>query len=125
MNVSSCLKVVPVVQAYCYSKYLGHFDLYFDSNGELKTPVPSGGVKNASPILLDNSIEEDEEVLKVIEEYRPNMTEFTSTVGVTLNNLDVGGLFETVMGNAVTDSMIEAGEWKEAAISFMNNGGIR
>jgi 2',3'-cyclic-nucleotide 2'-phosphodiesterase (5'-nucleotidase family) len=37
-------KVVPVVQAYCFSKYVGSFDLYFDSNGDLKTPVDGSGV---------------------------------------------------------------------------------
>jgi len=53
---------VPVVQAYCYSKYLGHFELYFDERGELKTPVDGVGVKNASPILLDKTIQEDPQV---------------------------------------------------------------
>jgi hypothetical protein len=37
-------KVVPVVQAYCFSKYVGSFDLYFDSDGDLKTPVDGSGV---------------------------------------------------------------------------------
>jgi 2',3'-cyclic-nucleotide 2'-phosphodiesterase (5'-nucleotidase family) len=69
-------------QAYCYSKYVGRFDLYFDAEGELKVPVDSVGVKNARPVLLDKSVGKDQTVLDMIEEYRPNMTDYTSTVGV-------------------------------------------
>ena len=114
-----------MVQAYCYSKYLGHFDLTFDSKGDLKTPVDSVGVTKASPVLLDKFIEEDKDVLKLIDEYRPSMINFTSTVGTTLTKLEGDGLSETNLGNAITDSMVQAGEWQEATISFMNNGGIR
>jgi 5'-nucleotidase len=117
---------VPVVQAYCYSKYLGRFDLYFDSKGELKLPVESVGVKNASPILLDKSIAEDEDVLKVIDEYRLQMTEYTKTMGSLATKLRKGGDYESNIGDALADSMVMAGEWKdEATIAFMNNGGIR
>jgi 2',3'-cyclic-nucleotide 2'-phosphodiesterase (5'-nucleotidase family) len=98
---------VAVVQVYCYSKYLGQFDLYFDANGELKTPVDGVGVKNASVILLDKDIKEDPDVLKKIQEYRPNMTEFTRTVGVTVNKLRRNGLWESNLGNAITDGMIQ------------------
>ena len=121
-----CSKVVPVVQAYCYSKYLGRFDLYFDSKGDLKSPVESVGVKNASPILLDKSIKEDETVLKVIEEYRPQMADYIKTVGALGIKLRKGGDYESNIGDALADSMVTAGEWKDkATISFMNNGGIR
>ena len=98
---------MPVVQAYCYSKYLGQFDVFFDAKGELKTPVNGVGVKNASIILLDKNTKEDPEVLEKINEYRPNMTEFTKTVGVTVTKLTKNGLLESNMGNAITDSMIQ------------------
>ncbi len=98
---------VPVVQAYCYSKYLGHFELYFDEKGELKTPVDGVGVKNAKPILLDKNTKEDPDVLEKINEYRPNMTEFTRTVGETVTKLDKKGLEESNLGNAITDSMVQ------------------
>ena len=38
-------KVVPVVQAYCYTKYMGHLELNFDDSGELLTPVDGAGQK--------------------------------------------------------------------------------
>jgi hypothetical protein len=118
-------KVVPVVQAYCYSKYVGKLDLYFDADGELKVPVDGAGVQNAQPHLLDNSIKIDEEVLKVIEKYRPNMTDYTTDVGVITTKLATNGSRETNIGNAIADSMVKAGEWVDATIGFMNNGGIR
>jgi 2',3'-cyclic-nucleotide 2'-phosphodiesterase (5'-nucleotidase family) len=118
-------KVVPVVQAYCYSKYVGLFDLYFDSNGDLKVPVNGAGVKNAKPHLLVNSIAQDEDVLEVISVYRPNMTEYTKVVGETLNKLTTNGLWESNLGNAITDAYVTASEWNDTTIGFMNNGGIR
>ena len=44
-------KMVPVVQAYAYTKYLGILRLQFDDEGEL---LSVGG----SPLLLDSSIEQ-------------------------------------------------------------------
>ena len=32
-------KEIPVVQAKCYTKYLGHLTLNFDAEGELKKPM--------------------------------------------------------------------------------------
>ena len=32
-------KEIPVVQAKCYNKYLGHLTLNFDAEGELKQPI--------------------------------------------------------------------------------------
>ena len=41
-------KIVPVVQAYAYTKYLGHLKLSFDNNGNLNK-------FRGIPILLDGS----------------------------------------------------------------------
>ena len=46
--VQSSGKKVPVVQAYAYTKYLGHLDLVFGDNGVLKG-------WSGKPILLDHS----------------------------------------------------------------------
>ena len=37
-------RVVPVVQVYKYSKYIGDLTLNFDSSGELVSPVEGAGV---------------------------------------------------------------------------------
>ena len=45
-------RVVPVVQAFYYSKYLGHLKLDFDRNGDLKVPVEKSGVSVTAFIPL-------------------------------------------------------------------------
>ena len=42
-------KIVPVVQAYAYTKYLGHLVLTFDENGDLKQSY-------GNPILLTQDL---------------------------------------------------------------------
>ena len=44
-------RVVPVIQAYAYTKYLGVFNLTFNDNGEMES-------WNGSPMLLDHNIPE-------------------------------------------------------------------
>jgi len=74
-------KIIPVVQAYCYTKYLGHLELRFDEAGELLRPVEGLGVSYAEPILLDDSIEEDPLVLEAMEKWQQNLTEFKEVLG--------------------------------------------
>ena len=57
--------MVPVVQAFYYSKYLGYFDLHFDVNDELKKPVDGKGVQKAMPMILNSLVKEDEHVLVI------------------------------------------------------------
>ena len=118
-------KVVPVVQAFCFSKYVGKFDLFFDSHGNLQEPVNGAGVRDASPVLLDKYVGQDQVAQELIDEYRPYMINFTSTIGVTLTLLRRNGLWESNLGNAITDSMVQEGEWEDATIGLINNGGIR
>ena len=66
-----------MVQAYCYSKYLGHLELHFDALGELKLPVETAGVTGANPILLDQAIAQDPDVLELIEKYKPELVNYT------------------------------------------------
>ena len=49
-----------MLQAYCYTKYMGHLELNFDDEGELLKPADGVGVSFAKPILLDSSIEKDD-----------------------------------------------------------------
>ena len=60
-------KMVPVVQAYAYTKYLGDLQLVFNKFGELQ--IPSSGI-GGNPILLDQSMPEDQSVLKALEPYK-------------------------------------------------------
>ena len=117
-------KIIPVVQAYAYGKYLGHLVLKFDSDGDLKTPVDGEGVSFATPILLDNSTKQDEEALTISAKYRNNMTEYTKVIGENKVLLKTDGYDDSNLGHVVTDSLIEA--WNgDADMAFINNGGIR
>ena len=49
--VSASGRTVPVVQAYCHSKYLGRIKLWLDDSGEMVR-------WEGKPILLDKSIEQ-------------------------------------------------------------------
>ena len=40
-------KIVPVVQAYCFSKYVGHFVAHFNVSGGLLSPVDGKGITDA------------------------------------------------------------------------------
>ena len=75
-------KVIPVVQAHCYTKYLGHLQLSFDASGDLLTPVDGVGVSHAEPILLDESIEQDQDVLEAMLKWQRNLTEYKEVLGV-------------------------------------------
>jgi 2',3'-cyclic-nucleotide 2'-phosphodiesterase (5'-nucleotidase family) len=51
-------QVVPVVQVYKYSKYLGHLKLSFDEYGEILNSVDGFGVSKVDVIPIDNSLVE-------------------------------------------------------------------
>lgn len=53
-------KKVPVVQAYAYTKYIGHLNIVFDENGEA---IEFHG----QPLLLDKSIPQDQDVLDILD----------------------------------------------------------
>merc|ERR1712215_610109 len=119
-------RVVPVVQVYKYSKYLGNLKLNFDANGELMTPVESVGVEKAEVILLDTTYEMDPYIEGQLKEYRDkNLTEFYEEVGNSTVLLAKVENEESNIGNIITDSMLQYSKWTDTTIAFINNGGIR
>lgn len=94
-------RLVPVVQAYAFTKYLGKLDVTFDSNGEV---VEASG----NPILLDHKIQEDPEVLKDLKEWQKQLNESLSeVVGRTRVLLEGQCRFsECNFGNLMTDAYI-------------------
>jgi 2',3'-cyclic-nucleotide 2'-phosphodiesterase (5'-nucleotidase family) len=53
------------------------------------------------------------------------MSEYTTTLGMTLTPLTKIDYAESSIGNAIADSML-LGQWiDDAKIAFVNNGGIR
>ena len=116
-------KVVPVVQVYCYSKYLGHLKLNFDSEGELMTPVQGVGVSHAEVVMLDHTIPMDPWVDEALDKYRDKMKEYYEVIGSTEVLLKKIEEQESNLGNCIADSMAEA--FNDTKIAFENNGGIR
>lgn len=121
-------KVIPVVQAFCFTKYLGHLKLSFDSSGDLMKPVDGGGVSFAEPVLLDSTVEKDAETEAALVPWRERLVEFTTKVGSAEVDLvkdwnPAGASKEFNIGDVIADSMAE--EFKDTSIAMINNGGIR
>ncbi|XP_049876221.1 uncharacterized protein LOC126373907 [Pectinophora gossypiella] len=121
-------RIVPVVQAYAYTKYFGKIHLIFDSDGEIT-------FSDGLPILLDKTVPQDPEIVKILERYRKEILNITSqVVGNTSVILDgqTCDKKECNLGNLITDSMIHyyathyTGEhWTDVPIAMMQAGGIR
>lgn len=121
-------RTVAVVQAYAYTKYFGNLLIRFDSNGEINQIT-------GEPILLDNSIPQDEEVVKIIERYRGDVLNVADEViGSTSVLLDGESckLKECNLGNLITDAMVyhyamlyKGEHWTDAPIGIIQGGGIR
>ncbi|GBP34722.1 Protein 5NUC [Eumeta japonica] len=121
-------RIVPAVQAYAYTKYLGKLHLLFDTNGEL---IDYDGF----PILLDKTIPQDPQVLKIIDRYQENVTRISNEVLGTAKTILDGHtcrLQECNFGNLITDAMIHeyaskyvGDTWTDAPIAILQGGGIR
>ncbi|XP_047032318.1 protein 5NUC-like isoform X4 [Helicoverpa zea] len=121
-------KIVPVVQAYAYTKYLGKLHVIFNSDGEI---INSHG----NPILLNNSIPQDPTVLEIVNTYSKNMVAITETI-IGNTSVYVDGqtcrLKECNMGNFISDAIIykyasvyRGQGWTDAPIAIIHSGGIR
>lgn len=120
-----------VVQAYAYTKYLGNFSVNFDVRGEV-THI------EGNPILVDASVEQAKDVLKLIIDKRGPIDEMEhKMIGKTRVLIDGDSKNcrrqECNMGNLICDAMLDyyAGEylskdgWTDAAIAIQNSGSIR
>lgn len=121
-------RLVPVVQAYAYTKYLGKLHLVFDSNGELIS-------HDGNPILLDNSIPQDSEMLQIINKYHEEVAQISEEIiGISLVELDSRycRLEECNLGNLISDAIVDkyasdytGSGWTDAPIAIIQGGGIR
>ncbi|TRW96882.1 multifunctional 2',3'-cyclic-nucleotide 2'-phosphodiesterase/5'-nucleotidase/3'-nucleotidase [Paracoccus sp. M683] len=114
---------VPVVQAYAYSKYLGHLKLTFDDAGKVIAV-------EGEPILMDASVTPDPETLTRIAELGAPIEE--------LKNKQVGEIAapidgdrancrakECEMGNVVSEAMLARVKDQGITIALSNGGGLR
>ncbi|XP_077485789.1 snake venom 5'-nucleotidase-like isoform X2 [Amblyomma americanum] len=121
-----------VVQAHCYGKYLGFLNVSFNAAGNIVT-------WSGNPILLEHSIPEDEDMLRVLGKYREYVTAATrAPVGASrvLLNADDGACrrAECNIGNLLADSFFEnyldmetssKHVWSVANGVLLNGGSIR
>lgn len=114
---------IPVVQAYAYSKYLGHLKLTFDDAGNV---IEAEG----EPILMDGSVTPDEATLGRIKELGAPLEELKSKqVAVTGAPIDGDRascrVKECEMGDLVADAMLARVKDQGISIAITNGGGLR
>ncbi|VVC26429.1 Calcineurin-like phosphoesterase domain, ApaH type,Metallo-dependent phosphatase-like,5'- [Cinara cedri] len=134
LSDKSTNKNVPVVQAYCNTKYLGKLVVDFDENGEV---ISTSG----NPILLDHKIQQDRELLEVIKQIEnPAIEKIKMVIGSTSVFLQGGdeycGTSECNFGNFITDAFINYNirmnikkfnltkQWTDASVAIIQNGVI-
>jgi 5'-nucleotidase len=114
---------VPVVQAYAYSKYVGHLTLVFDDAGNVTSAT-------GDTILLDASVAEDEAAVARVAELAGPIEEMkTRVVGEAAAAIDgdraVCRAMECSMGNLVADAMLDRVKDQGIQIAIQNGGGLR
>ncbi len=114
---------VPVVQAYSYSKYLGHLVLTFDDDGNV---IDATG----NAILLDASVAEDPAIVARIAELAGPINEMKTRVVAETSEPIEGGrevcrVAECQMGNLIADAMLARVADQGIEIAIQNGGGIR
>ncbi|XP_050531182.1 protein 5NUC-like isoform X2 [Daktulosphaira vitifoliae] len=126
-------RIIPVVQAYAFTKYLGKMVLSF-KNGKLVNAT-------GEPILLDDSIPQDARIMKKVDYYKKLIVQKHSDiqVGSTRVLLDGEGCkcAECNLGNAIADAFIRWNVdqlindklnnfgWTDASVSIILSSAIR
>jgi 5'-nucleotidase / UDP-sugar diphosphatase len=115
--------LVPVVQAYAYSKYVGHLVLTFDDAGNLK-------FAEGDTILLDASVTPDPETEARVKELAGPIEELKNKV-VAEATADIDGARETcramecAMGTLIAEAMLDRVADQGVTIAIQNGGGVR
>ncbi|WP_333713936.1 bifunctional metallophosphatase/5'-nucleotidase [Yoonia sp.] len=114
---------VPVVQAYAYSKYIGHLTLVFDDAGNVTSAT-------GDTILLDASVAEDEAAVARVAELAGPIEEMKARVVSEATEAIEGDrsvcrAMECPMGNLVADAMLDRVADQGIQIAFQNGGGLR
>lgn len=115
--------LVPVVQAYAYSKYVGHLVLTFDDAGNLK-------FAEGDTILLDASVTPDPEIEARVKEMGAPIEDLKNKV-VAETAAEIDGsrescrAVECAMGNLVAEAMLDRVRDQGVTIAIQNGGGVR
>ncbi len=123
MAYPAMVGAVPVVQAYAYSKYLGHLVLTFDNAGNVTQAT-------GDTILLDASVVPDAALLARVAELAGPIAELKARV-VAQTDVEIGAdralcrAQECAMGNLIADAMLARVKDQGIEIAIQNGGGIR
>ncbi|MFV0383073.1 bifunctional metallophosphatase/5'-nucleotidase [Paracoccus sp. (in: a-proteobacteria)] len=114
---------VPVATAYAYSKFLGHLVLTFDDEGKLLGA-------EGQPVLLDNSVPEDQAIAARIKEMAAPIEELRNRqvahLGVALDgDRATCRAGECAMGDVIADAMLARVSDQGISIAIQNGGGVR
>ena len=123
MAYPTMVGAVPVVQAYAYSKYVGHLVLEFDDAGNVTSA-------NGDTILLDASVAEDEAIVARVAELAGPIEEMkTRVVAESAEPIDGDRgscrAVECQMGSLIADAMLDRVADQGIQIAIQNGGGIR
>ncbi|MFC2094849.1 bifunctional metallophosphatase/5'-nucleotidase [Candidatus Bipolaricaulota bacterium] len=123
VTFSSSGEPVLVVTAYEWGRRLGRLNVVFTADGLV-------GSFSGEPIVIDESVAEDSDMLELLAEYRPFIEELmTKIVGaseVALNGAreDIR-VRETNLGNLICDAMLWKTRSFDTTLAIQNGGGIR
>ncbi len=114
---------VPIVQAYAYSKYLGHLEVTFDDDGNV---VYASG----DTMVLDASVEPDADIAARVGELAGPIEEAMAEVigeagDVIEGSREVCRAMECAMGNLVADAMLARVADQGIQVAIQNGGGLR
>ncbi|MEM9795693.1 MAG: 5'-nucleotidase C-terminal domain-containing protein [Pseudomonadota bacterium] len=114
---------VPIVQAYAYSKYVGHLTLVFDDDGNVTSAT---GDTN----LIDASVTPDEAIAARVAELAGPIEELKAQViGAAAEPIEgsreVCRAMECPMGSLIADAMLDRVKEQGVQIAVQNGGGIR
>jgi 5'-nucleotidase len=115
--------LVPVVQAYAYSKYVGHLEVTFDDAGNVV-------FADGDTILLDASVAPDPAIEARVKELAGPIEELKARV-VAETSAEIDGTRETCrqvecqMGNLVAEAMLDRVAGQGVTIALANGGGLR
>ena len=123
MAYPTMVGAVPVVQAYAYSKYVGHLTLVFDDEGNVTSAT-------GDTILLDASVAEDEAAVARVAELAGPIEEMKSRIVADAADVIDGDrancrAMECSMGNLVADAMLDRVADQGIQIAIQNGGGLR
>jgi len=114
---------VPVVQAYAYSKYVGHLKLSFDDQGGVTAA-------EGDTILLDASVTPDAAISARVAELAGPIEELKARlIGEAAELIEgdraVCRTQECPMGNLVADAMLDRVKSQGVTVAIQNGGGLR